>query len=388
MTARIDAQARTLADDRAGGGGLLLRARGSAGRQAAPQTRPAGPPDPAASGGESRAASRPESAASETRAESSASRPESSAVQEVVILEVVRENGTALAEASIFLASDTADSVEAKTDARGRAEVAARAGESGRLTISPREGTLPISREIPLDSGTLRLVVPDGRKVAGIVMVGGLPPSEPVKLGLEAEDTSVHSIEATTGRRGPIRVLRARLRLEGQPLVPLHVPARRRRRRQQPDDARRAECEGRPASGRAHGDQGTRASRIASGAGRRSGRPGFVRRLALGNVRDPDRCQGAVPRAPIVRHARPAASDCGPAWNGHAEAHRFRAAVGRARHSATSSSETCGTCRSSCARRKENPLPGRSRRSRARSPGAWRPTRTGARPSSRRRTPA
>src|SRR4029078_10170171 len=85
---------------------------------------------------------------------------------------------------------------------RGRDEVAARAGESGKLTISPREGTLPISREIPLDSGTLRVVVPDSNKEAGIVMVGGLPPSESVKLSLQAEDTNVHSIDATTDAEG------------------------------------------------------------------------------------------------------------------------------------------------------------------------------------------
>jgi hypothetical protein len=137
-----------------------------------------------------RPASRPESAATRSQPESAESRPESqpesapAPVEEVVVIEVLREDHSPIGGAMVSLNRD--DVPAGATASDGRAQFPAAPGVTADVTVTGRE-FFPVDAKVALDSGTRQIVVPTRSRVAGKVFVDGKVPDEPIALTLFTE---------------------------------------------------------------------------------------------------------------------------------------------------------------------------------------------------------
>jgi hypothetical protein len=156
-------------------------------RKAAPRAEPAALAGAVASRPvEGASASIPTAAFTES-APTAQSRPESAPAsrpfQEVVIIEVVREDGRPINGANVVVKVPDAATVERIADTAGIVEIPAQPNILADVEVSgPSFGLF--SKTLALDPGRQKIVVPDGDRVAGRVVVDGRAPAEPITLSL------------------------------------------------------------------------------------------------------------------------------------------------------------------------------------------------------------
>jgi hypothetical protein len=128
------------------------------------------------------------------------SRPESAPLPQVLVIEVVREDGRPIPDASLVIRIGDAP-VSGRTGADGRAEVRAYPGQ--RATVAVWSAAFRLhEEEIPLDPATVRIVVPTGSRVAGRVLIAGRPPSGPILVALATMESMAYDHTAHSDAEG------------------------------------------------------------------------------------------------------------------------------------------------------------------------------------------